>query len=174
MNEYLKQNNITFLSALFGLFFGVMTFLSLLMAGATFKTAVLSGILAFAVAMLVAHIFMNIQDLLEIRRYRQFEKTLGDGVAARFMGNIFTDDDTMCGMIYLLRTRLVLAYIGHRQSWDLTLMADEMAYAEQIDSMTVQIGCSDGGSFRLMVSPAEKLIEGLRAMGVTIIETPAE
>ncbi len=174
MNEYLKQNNITFLSAIFGLFFGVMTFLSLLMAGATFKTAVLSGVLAFAVAMLVAHVFMNIQDLLEIHRYRHFEKGLNEPVTARFMGNIFTDDDTMCGMVYLLKTKLVMAYITRRQSWDMTVFIDEMAYIEKIDSLTVHIGCKDGGALRLMVSPADELIEGLRALGVVVIEKPEE
>ncbi len=174
MNEQMKQSCITFLSGIFGLFCGSVTCLLLRAAGSSFRTAAAAGILAFAVAMLLAHIFMSIQDLLEVRRYRQFEKTLGDGVTARFTGNIFTDDDTMTGMIYLLRDKVVLTCISCRQSWDMTLPANEIHYAQQFDSETVRIGFSDGEFLRIVVSSAEGLIEGLRAMGVTIIETPAK
>ena len=79
---YSHQYRITFISALFGLFFGVMTYASLLVAGMGSRIAVASGMIAFAVAMLAAHIFLSVQHELETRRYEKFEASLGESVRA--------------------------------------------------------------------------------------------
>ena len=172
LNETIRQRNITLLSALFGLFFGVMTLFTLLISGMPFKTSGAAAMIAFAVAMLIAHIFMSVRDALEVRRYNRFEESLGETVTARIMCGIFTGDDSMNGMIYVLKGGLLLASVSRGGNWKQMLRPGEMHHAEQIDPATLQLNCLDGRIFRIMTASMDELIDELRAMGVSVIELP--
>ena len=168
------QSRITLLSALFGLFFGAMTLVSLLMAGAGLQNACATAMIAFAEVMLAAHLFLSAQDAIEMRRYARFEQTLGEAVTARFVASIFAGSTGMGGMIYVLRDRLLLASVGRRGRWEATLRPGEMHHAEQLDPLTLQLSCLDGRVFRVMTAPIEDLIDDLRALGISVVELPEE
>lgn len=165
---YSHQYRITFISALFGLFFGVMTYASLLVAGMGSRIAVASGMIAFAVAMLAAHIFLSVQHELETRRYEKFEASLGESVRARYMANIFADNEAMGGMIYILKNRLVLASVGRRWDWRAVLYPGDMSYVKQLDSLTLQIDCRDGQMYRIVTMPLEDVIADLREINIPV------
>ena len=169
-----SQKRITLLSALFGAFFGAMTFVSLLMAGARAVMAAASAMIAFAVAMLAAHIFMSVQDALETRRYEKFERALGLEIKERFVANIFTGESGMGGMIYVLADRLLMASVGRRARWEMSLFPREVHHAEQVDPLTLQLQCLDGKVYRIMTAPLEDLIDDMRALGISVVELPEE
>ena len=168
------QGRITLLSALFGLFFGAMTFVSLLMAGARVVTAGASAMIAFAAAMLAAHIFMSAQDAIETRRYEEFERSLKMEIRERFVANIFTGESGMGGMIYVLPDRLLLASVSRRVCWEISLFPREVHHAEQLDPLTLQFQCLDGKVYRVMTAPIEDLIDDVRALGMSVVELPEE
>lgn len=165
---YSHQYRITLISALFGLFFGAVTYVSLLVAGMGGKIAGASGMIAFAVAMLAAHIFMSVQHELEIRRYERFEESLGESVKARYMAHILADDEAMGGMIYILKNRLMLASVSRHWDWRAVLYPGDMSSIRQIDSLTLQINCFDGETYRIMTMSLEEVIADLRKINIPV------
>ena len=168
------QRRITVFSATFGLLFGVMTIMSMLMSGMSLKSAFASGMISFAVSMLTVHIAMSVKDALEVRRYEKFEQSLGGGVQAHFEVSIFFDNMVMGGMAYAFRDKLLLASLRKHAQWKVTLLPGEMHHAEQLDPATLQLNCLDGRVFRIVSAFTVELIDELRAMGISVVELPIE
>lgn len=162
MKNKCSFNPLIFLSALGGLFFGLITFIILIFVDPkdAFIFSILSGLLFCLLLLWTLVISSKISD----KKYLEFEKNINSEIFYKTNGNFTTANGVINGNVYFCERGIVFVSLDKKPyAVEEVLLEDIQRY--EVDNIHFNVYTKDWKKYLIMIPDADNVLQVLKEKG---------